>query len=79
MSSRVSASVPVSRGATVEGRIDFYPWVKKIASLAGAWRCRRQYRADLRRLLAAAPHMIDDIGLTPAQARWESAKPFWRR
>ena len=43
-----------------------------------AWRARRRFRTDLARLLRVAPHMIEDIGLTLAQARREAAKPFWR-
>ncbi len=39
---------------------------------------RHRYRQDLRRLLQAGPHMIDDIGLTRSQALQEVEKPFWR-
>ena len=39
---------------------------------------RHRYRQDLRRLLRAGPHMIDDIGLTRSEALHEAEKPFWR-
>ncbi len=39
---------------------------------------RHRYRQDLRRLLQAGPHMIDDIGLTRSEAVHEAEKPFWR-
>jgi uncharacterized protein YjiS (DUF1127 family) len=39
---------------------------------------RHRYRRDLRRLLRAGPHMIDDIGLTRSEAQQEVEKPFWR-
>ncbi len=39
---------------------------------------RHRYRQDLRRLLRAGPHMIDDIGLTRPEALQEVEKPFWR-
>jgi uncharacterized protein YjiS (DUF1127 family) len=41
------------------------------------WRRRERLRAELRRLLATAPHLIDDIGLSEKAARAEAAKPFW--
>jgi uncharacterized protein YjiS (DUF1127 family) len=42
------------------------------------WRARWHYRRELRRLLAVAPHMITDIGLTLDQAQREMVMPFWR-
>lgn len=41
------------------------------------WRERIRYRRDLRRIALAAPHMIDDIGLTLDQALAEADRPFW--
>lgn len=38
------------------------------------WQRQRQRRA-LARLLA---HELDDVGISPEQARAEAAKPFWR-
>ncbi|MDH4246842.1 MAG: DUF1127 domain-containing protein [Deltaproteobacteria bacterium] len=40
------------------------------------WRERSSQRADLHRL---DRHLLRDIGLTPGQARMESAKWFWQR
>ena len=44
-----------------------------------AWRVRRQYRQELRRLMKVGPHMIADIGLKLEDARMETAKPFWQK
>lgn len=43
--------------------------------LAGLWLGRRRQRLALREL---EPRLLDDVGLTPAQAAREAAKPFWR-
>src|SRR5262245_15074919 len=48
-----------------------------LAGTFRVWRERIQYRRDLRRLALVAPHMIDDIGLTPDQAMAEADRPFW--
>jgi uncharacterized protein YjiS (DUF1127 family) len=48
------------------------------ARLFDVWRARSHYRAELRRLMAVAPHMIADIGLTVEEAREEMARAFWR-
>ena len=42
------------------------------------WSARRQYRAELRRLLRVGPHLIEDLGLPLAAAIAEAHKPFWR-
>ena len=47
----------------------------RVTLLAVAWEMRRRTRKDLRALSA---HMLADIGLDPAVARAEAAKPFWR-
>ncbi len=39
---------------------------------------RHRYRQDLRHLLRAGPHIIDDIGMTRPEALHEAEKPFWR-
>ena len=43
-----------------------------------AWSARRQYRAELRRLLLVGPHLIEDLGIPVAAAIAEAHKPFWR-
>ena len=48
------------------------------ARLFDVWRTRSHYRAELRRLIAVAPHMIADIGLTVEEAQDEIARAFWR-
>ena len=49
------------------------PW--RIARL---WAERRRQRRSLGEL-AGEQHLLDDIGLTRAQALHEAGKPFWRR
>lgn len=51
---------------------------KKIDPTLAEWIRRRQYRADLKRLLKVGPHMINDIGLPLHEAHREIGKPFWR-
>ncbi len=51
----------------------FAPW--RVVQL---WAERRGQRRTLGEL-ADEQHLLDDIGLTRAQARDEAAKPFWRR
>jgi uncharacterized protein YjiS (DUF1127 family) len=46
--------------------------------LLSLWRRPRRLRDDLHRLLLVGPHVVEDIGLTPAQALEEASKPFWR-
>ena len=48
-------------------------WAAALACLE-----RHRYRQELRRLLRVGPYMIDDIGLTHAQALHEAEKPFWQ-
>ena len=49
----------------------------RLQSLRNEWRKRRNYRADLRRLLETGPHLIPDIGLSTEEAIREASKPFW--
>ena len=46
--------------------------------LVARWARRRGQRRALAEL-ARLPQLLDDIGLTRAQALREAAKPFWRR
>ncbi|MDV7143945.1 DUF1127 domain-containing protein [Tropicimonas sp. TH_r6] len=39
------------------------------------WDCRRRSRRALAKL---SPDQLRDIGVTPAEAGWESSKPFWQ-
>jgi uncharacterized protein YjiS (DUF1127 family) len=43
-----------------------------------SWSERRSQRLSLRELIQA-PHLLNDIGLTRAQALREAAKPFWKK
>ncbi len=42
------------------------------------WEERSRFRLKLEDMLKSAPHLIEDIGLTRAQAEAEIAKPLWR-
>jgi uncharacterized protein YjiS (DUF1127 family) len=46
--------------------------------LLHAWRVRRRYREDLRRLADLGPYLLHDIGLTKQQVAEEVCKPFWQ-
>jgi len=49
--------------------------VNSLLAAMVAW----QQRYDLRQhLLEMDAHLLDDIGLSRAQARQEAAKPFWK-
>jgi len=50
-----------------------------LSRIFSAWRTRRHYRQELRRLMKVGPHMIADIGLKLEDARMETAKAFWQR
>ena len=41
----------------------------------GTWRSRS---AERRQLAALSPHVLKDLGIDPADATREAAKPFWR-
>jgi len=45
--------------------------------LFACWALRRAERRALAEL-ALLPHLLDDVGLTRAQALREAGKPFWR-
>ena len=47
----------------------------RLTLVALTWEMRRRTRQDLRKL---SDHMLSDIGLDPAIALTEAAKPFWR-
>jgi uncharacterized protein YjiS (DUF1127 family) len=51
----------------------FAPW-----RVIQVWAERRKQRKALGELIEER-HLLDDIGLTRAQALDEAAKPFWRR
>ena len=72
----------------IDTKITFHqPWARafewienqhtRFQSLRNEWRKRRNYRADLRRLMATGPHLIPDMGLKTAEAIREASKPFW--
>ncbi len=48
---------------------------KRLTQVFGMWLMRRRTRMQLSELDA---YMLDDIGVTQAQARSEADRPFWR-
>lgn len=51
------------------------PALRRIVVAMGHWTLRRRTRTQLNRL---SPYMLEDIGITPAQARKEAERPFWK-
>ena len=51
----------------------FAPW-----RVVRVWAARRRQRRTLGELVDEK-HLLDDVGLSRAQARDEAAKPFWRQ
>ena len=51
-----------------------YRWRAVLAE----WRARRRYRADLKRLHRVGSYMIEDVGLSVAEAEREIKKSFWQ-
>lgn len=49
--------------------------VRWLFSGLASWHRRHRQRLDLAEL---DDHLLADIGVTPLEARHESAKPFWR-
>jgi uncharacterized protein YjiS (DUF1127 family) len=70
-----------ARHARVAPRRSFSIWLMVCACGAfppdRVWAARRRQRLTLAEL-CQQPHLLDDLGLTPAQARREARKPFWR-
>ena len=64
--------------ATSSGAAPARESIRKLQRLTAQWRRRAAFRADLRRLLKAGPHLARDVGLDPEDAHREAAKPFWR-
>jgi uncharacterized protein YjiS (DUF1127 family) len=52
--------------------------VRKIKPLLAKLRRRHRFRTDLKRLLKVGSYMIQDIGLSHAEALRESEKPIWK-
>lgn len=61
------------------GKREHFPlvsrWAIQVASTIVTW----YDRYNTRRPLSTMPYgLLEDIGITPEQARLEAAKPFWR-
>ena len=46
--------------------------------LLSIWLARRRRRQTLAELAGFSEHLLDDIGVSKAEALREAAKPFWR-
>jgi uncharacterized protein YjiS (DUF1127 family) len=66
-------------GARSHARSSRLAWVvAEVRAVFRVWRQRSRYRRELARLRRSGPHLIDDIGLSQAEAEREAATPFWR-
>ena len=66
--------------ATLIGRTVATNCVNAFAALRSAietWEERKRFRLQLAEMMRATPHLIEDIGLTKAEAHAEIAKPIW--
>jgi len=71
-----TAAFPLSRRLA---RHQWNSWrITAPSRLIRLWAARRSQRRTLGEL-AAEKYLLDDIGLTRAQALHEAAKPFWRQ
>jgi uncharacterized protein YjiS (DUF1127 family) len=57
---------------------DSWSSFRPASALFRRWAERRGQRETLAEL-AALPHLLNDVGLTRAQAMREARKPFWQR
>ncbi len=57
------------------GRDGLAAAIRRSAQTLQAWARRAEER---RQLLDLDPRLLDDIGLTPAEALAEARKPFWK-
>jgi uncharacterized protein YjiS (DUF1127 family) len=70
--------LPQSVAAVLEACTRLFRLVAEVRTVLRVWRQRARYRRDLARLRSSGPHLIEDIGLSQAEANREAAKPFWR-
>ena len=54
------------------------PTVSVVRRIAGALRVWTQRRRTRKTLSELDPHLLNDIGITPADARNEANRPFWQ-
>ena len=74
-----TATFPLSPSArTGLAHHQWNSWRTLSSRLIRLWAARRSRRTTLGEL-AEETHLLDDIGLTRAQALREAAKPFWRQ
>jgi uncharacterized protein YjiS (DUF1127 family) len=73
--SKSSASDFANYRATAD-RIKLPPIFLGLIGTIAVWIVRRRQRHALAEL---DEHLLNDVGLSPEQARREAAKPFWKR
>ena len=73
--SKSSASDFANYRATTN-RIELPPILSGLIETMAVWIVRRRQRRALAEL---DEHLLNDVGLSPEQARREAAKPFWKR
>lgn len=70
-------SPPVAKCTELHQRNSWYAF-SSAWRVIDRWSERRSQRLTLRELIQA-PHLLNDVGLTQAQALNEATKPFWRK
>ena len=68
---------PPARAALADHQWNSWRFVTAPSRLVRLWAERRDQRRALGEL-ATEQHLLDDLGLTRAQALHEAGKPFWR-
>jgi uncharacterized protein YjiS (DUF1127 family) len=70
-------SFRIASSAAMHGTQSAITLCSRLAGLAARWRAQDHFRNELRRLQAAGPHLLADIGMTNAESEIEKAKRFW--
>jgi uncharacterized protein YjiS (DUF1127 family) len=65
------------RASAAPHQSNSWPSFRPASALLRRWAERRRQRRALAEL-AAFPHLLDDLALTPGQAMREARKPFWQ-
>jgi uncharacterized protein YjiS (DUF1127 family) len=74
--SKLSASDFANYRTTAANRIELPLILFGLIETMAVWVVRRHQRRALAEL---DEHLLNDVGLSPEQARREAAKPFWKR
>lgn len=74
MSRAMQTSSSSAIGASRRQQQSTVSGLRRVAGALSVWILRRRTRKQLADL---SPHLLEDIGLTQAQARAEANRPFW--